>query len=84
MKHQTLWKEGIKIQSTLTSLLLITSAVVLACIVIDYAVSFAQETVQNTDTQQLDRLKNLEGIISNRTGMLFNQTLTPIPNDALP
>ena len=84
MKLQTLWNEGIKTQSTLTSLLLITSVVVLACVLIDYAVTIVQETVQNTDIQQLDRLKNLEGIISNQTGMLFNQTQPPIPNDALP
>jgi hypothetical protein len=84
LKLQTLWNEGIKTQSTLTSLLLITSVVVLACVLIDYAVTIVQETVQNTDIQQLDRLKNLEGIISNQTGMLFNQTQPPIPNDALP
>lgn len=84
LKLQTLWSEGIKTQSTLTSSVLITSVVVLACVLIDYAVTIVQETVQNTDIQQLDRLKNLEGIISNQTGMLFNQTQPPIPNDALP
>lgn len=84
LKLQTLWSEGIKTQSTLASLLLITSVVVFACVLIDYAVTIVQETVQNTDTQQLDRLKNLEGIISNQTGILFNQTQPPIPNDALP
>ncbi len=72
-------------QTTLTTLLLITSAVVLTCVVIDYAVVVVQDTLQTSNIPQLDRLRNLESSVLNQTDSLFNQTLpqtqqTPFPS----
>ena len=71
-------KEKASLQTTVATLLLITAAVVLTCVVIDYAVSVVQTTLQTTNIPQLDRLKNIQSSILNQTDTLYNQTqLTP-------
>jgi hypothetical protein len=65
-------------QTTVATLLLITSAVILTCIVIDYAVVVVQETLQTANIPQLDRLRNIQSSILNQTDSLFNQT-QPVP-----
>lgn len=77
-------EEGEGLQTTLATLLLVTSAVILTCIVIDYAVVVVQSTLQTQDIPQLDRLRNLEDSLLNQTDSFFNQTLpqtqqTPFP-----
>lgn len=61
-------------QGTLATLLLITSAVILTGIVVDYAVVTVQQTLQTTNIPQLDQLRNLQNSLLNQTGSLFNQT----------
>lgn len=70
-------------QTTVATLLLITSAVVLACVVVDYAVVVVQNTLQTTNIPQLDRLRDIESSILNQTDSLFNQT-QPVPADSPP
>ena len=62
-------------QSTLATLLLVTSCVVLTCVVIDYAVICMEQTLNTTNLPQLDRIKNLESTLLNQTENLFNQVL---------
>jgi hypothetical protein len=68
-------------EATIATLLLLTSAVILACVVIDYAVIIVQDTLQTTNIPQLERLKNIESSILNQTDSLFNQTM-PLPQDS--
>lgn len=65
-------------QTTVATLLLITSAVILTCVVIDYAVVVVQQTLQTTNIPQLDRLRDIQSSILNQTDSLFNQT-QPLP-----
>jgi hypothetical protein len=66
-------------QSTVATLLLITSAVILTCIVVDYAVVTIQQTLQTTNIPQLDRLRNIQNSLLNQTDSLFNQTQPQSP-----
>ncbi|XES76415.1 MAG: hypothetical protein ACBZ72_09555 [Candidatus Bathyarchaeia archaeon] len=66
-------------------MLLLTSAVILTCVVIDYAVVVVQSALQTSNIPQLDRLRALEDSVLNQTDSLFNQTLpqtqqTPLPS----
>jgi hypothetical protein len=72
------------LQSTVATLLLITASVVLTCVVIDYATSITQVTLQTTNIPQLDRLRNLENSVLNQTDSLLNQTLPTIQNSPIP
>ncbi len=76
--------EGNAVQSTLATLLLITSTVVFACIVIDYAAGVAEQTLGTRDLPGLERLRGLESSVLNQTDFLLNQTLPVGPGTALP
>jgi hypothetical protein len=71
------------LQTSVATLLLITASVVFACIVVDYAVSVVQSTLQTTNIPQLERLRNIQSSILNQTDSLFNQTY-PLPTDSTP
>jgi hypothetical protein len=68
-------------QTTVATILLITSAVILTCIVIDYAVVVVQQTLQTTNIPQLDHLRDIQSSILNQTDSLFNQT-EPLPSSS--
>jgi hypothetical protein len=70
-------------QTTVATLLLITSVVVLSCVVVDYAVTIVQHTLQTTNIPQLDRIKDIQRSILNETDSFFNQTITQ-PQDTWP
>ena len=72
------------LETTVATLLLITSTVVLACVVVDYAVSIIQTTLNTENIPQLDRIRNIESSILNQTDSLFNQTQPELPNQPLP
>jgi len=63
-------------QGTLATILLLTAAVVLTCVVIDYAVNVVEQTVGTTNLPQLDRIRNLENSVLNQTDALANQMQT--------
>ena len=67
-------KEKIEVQNTVAALLLVTASVVLACIVVDYAIVIVQSTLQTTNIPQLERLKSIENTLLNETDYLWNQT----------
>jgi len=67
-------KEKVELQNTVAALLLVTASVVLACIVVDYAVVIVQNTLQTTNIPQLERLKSIENSLLNETDYLWNQT----------
>jgi len=67
-------------QSTLTTLLIITSAVALASVAVNYALTVAEQTLQTENMPQMERIKNLESMLLNQTESMFNGTMgLPIP-----
>jgi hypothetical protein len=72
------------LETTVAALLLITSTVVFACIVVDYAVTIAQQTLNTENIPQLGRIRNIESSILNQTDSLFNQTAPEPPGQPLP
>jgi hypothetical protein len=72
------------VESTVAALLLVTSAVVFACVVVSYAVNIAEQTLNTDNMPQLDRIKNLENNFLNQTSNIYNQTLPELPNQPPP
>jgi hypothetical protein len=70
-------------QTSVAALLLVTSAVVIGCIVVNYAVNIVEQTLDTNNAPQLDRLKNLEDKFLNENSGGYNQTL-PGLSDQLP
>ncbi len=60
-------------QTTLATLLFVTSVVILACVVVDYAVVIFEHTLDTEDTPQIDRIRKLENTILNQTDNLINE-----------
>ena len=60
-------------QVPLTSLLLITAAVLLTCVVIDYSVNVVQNTINTRNSPEIDKIKNLENNVLNQTNNLLEQ-----------
>ncbi len=66
-------------QTAVVTLLLVVSAVLFACIVVEYAVSIFEQTLQTQNTPYMDRIRELEDLIINQTDKLLNQTILEIP-----
>ncbi len=71
-------------ETTVAALLLITSTVILAFVVVDYAVSIIQTTLNTENIPALGRIKNIESSILNQTDSLFNQTQPGLPTQPTP
>ena len=69
-------------ESTVAALLLITSTVVLACIVIVYAVDTVQQSFTG-DSPQMQLINSIQESVLNQTS-LFNGTLPVFPADPTP
>ena len=71
-------------QATLVTLLLITSAVMLTCVVVDYAVGIFEVVLQIEDLPQIAKIRDLEGKILNQTDNMLNQTESIFANPLQP
>jgi hypothetical protein len=77
-------------QTTVATLLFVTSAVILACIVVEYAVVAFEQTLDTEDSPQIDRIRKIENMLLNQTDNLsneiesLNQTGTPQIDQILP
>ncbi len=71
-------------QAALAALLLLTSTVVITCIVVNYAVAIIETTLQTSNLPQLDRLRNLQEALLNQTNALVNQTIPIMTNSTVP
>ncbi|XES76414.1 MAG: hypothetical protein ACBZ72_09550 [Candidatus Bathyarchaeia archaeon] len=69
-------------QTNLSTLLLITSAVIFSCIVINYATVVFTQTLQTPNIPQLEQYNALQEELLNQTQTLLNQTLPQTPNNA--
>ena len=70
-------------QTTVVTLLLITTSVVFACVAIDYAVSAIQNSLNTTNIPQLDRIKSIESNLMNQTDA-FSGTQPQLPSEPSP
>jgi hypothetical protein len=68
------------LETTVATLILITSAVILTGVVVNYAVNVFQQTLNTENIPQLDRLRNMDSSILNQTDSFFNQTQPELPN----
>ena len=60
-------------QTTLSTLLFVSSAVILACVVVECAVVTFEQTLEAKDVPQIDRIRKMENMILNQTDNLFNE-----------
>ena len=60
-------------QTSVAMLLFVTSSVLLACIVIDYVVVIFEQTLDTENSSQIERIRNLESIVLNKTDNLINE-----------
>ena len=77
-------KGGETLETSVATLLLVTSAVVLACVVVNYAVSVVEQVLNTENIPQFARIKNFENNLLNQTARLFNQTQPELPDQPLP
>jgi hypothetical protein len=71
-------------ETSLATLLMVTSAVVIACVVVSYAVSVMEQTLNTQNIPELDRIRNIQNSILNQTDSLFNQTQPELPDQPPP
>ena len=67
------------LETAVASMLLITAAVVLSCVVIGIAVNTMEQTLNTTNIPQLDQLKTLTNNLLNQTEP-FNGTQLQLPS----
>lgn len=72
------------LQTSVATLMLVTAAVVLCCIVINYSVTIAQQTANNATNPYYGQMENLTRQLSDQTTQLFNQTQQPNPGIPTP
>ena len=60
-------------QITVATLLFVTSAVILACVVVEFAVVTFEKTLDTEDSPQIDRIRAIENMLLNQTDNLFDE-----------
>lgn len=71
-------------ETSVATLLLVASAVVLACVVVNYTVSVFEQTLNTQNIPELDRIRSLQNEILNQTSGLLNQTQPALPDQPPP
>jgi hypothetical protein len=77
-------------QTSVVALLFVTSSVILACVVVEYAVVTCEQTIDTDDAPQIDRIRELESMLLNQTDSMldeieqFNQTETLLTSTTQP
>ncbi len=61
-------------EASVAALLLVVSAVILTCIVVEYAVAVFEQTLNLENLPGMDRIHDLQRSLLNQTDELFNQT----------
>jgi hypothetical protein len=60
-------------QTTVAELLFVTSAVILACVVVEFAVVTCEQTLDTENAPQMDRIRKMENMLLNQTDNMFNE-----------
>lgn len=67
-------------QTQVASLLMIVSSVVLASVVVGFAVGITEQTVSVDDNSQIERIQNLQDQLMNQTSTWLNGLQTDVTN----
>jgi len=67
------------LEAAVATLLLVTASIVLACVVVTYAVTTIEQTINTQNMPELAQLRNFEDRLLNQT-YLINGTLPQMPN----
>ena len=59
--------------TSVIALLFVTTAVVMSCVVVDYAVITCEQTVDPENSPQIERIRELESMLMNQTDYVFNE-----------
>jgi hypothetical protein len=70
-------------ETTVAVLLLVTASVVLACIVVNYAVNIVQITMSG-EIPEVAGLKNYVNEVLNQTNATLNEVTPPLPDESQP
>ena len=70
------------LETAVATLLLVTASVVLACVVVTYAVTSIEQTINTQNIPQIAQLKNFENHLLNETNVMngpLQQAPSPTP-----
>jgi hypothetical protein len=70
-------------ETTVAVLLLLTASVVLACVVVNYAVNIVQITLSG-EIPEVAGLKNYVNEVLNQTNSTLNEVTPPLPDESQP
>ncbi len=60
-------------QTSVIALFFVTTAVVMACVVVEYAVITCEQTLDTENAPQMERIRELESMLLNQTDYMFNE-----------
>jgi hypothetical protein len=60
-------------QTSVAALLFVTSTVILASVVVEYAVVTCEQTIDTENSPQIDRIRELEDMMLNQTDNMFSE-----------
>jgi hypothetical protein len=83
-QHFFFLKGEMALQTSVAALLLLTTGIILACVVINYAVTIVEQTLNTENIPQLDHIKSLENNVLNQTDKLFNETQPQLSDQPSP
>jgi hypothetical protein len=71
-------------EATVAALLLVTASVVLACVVVNYAVNIFQVTIDTRSFPEVNKLQDYVNNLLNETQGAMNGNAFQAPNSSLP
>jgi hypothetical protein len=71
-------------EATVAALLLVTASVVLACVVVNYAVNIVQVTVDTHNFPEVNKLQDYVNNLLNQTQGMMNGNAVQEPDSSLP
>jgi hypothetical protein len=71
-------------ETTVAALLLVTASVVLASVVVNYAVNITQVTLDTQNLPEVNKLQNYMNNLLNETQSAINGTGVQVPDPSLP
>ena len=60
-------------QTNVAALLFVTSGVILACIVVEFAVVTCEQILDTEDAPQIDRIRKMESMLLNQNDNIFTE-----------
>ncbi|MCX8153677.1 MAG: hypothetical protein N3E52_04510 [Candidatus Bathyarchaeota archaeon] len=71
-------------EGVVAALLLVVSATLLACVVVNYAVTIVENILQMNDVPEIDRIREIQEYLYNQTDRTLNETIPEVTLPPLP